>query len=242
MLDVLKKLLELQECDQKILQTQEQLRRVPIERQMATERYSVAHEKVEATRKKIKELETQRRELELKVKEKQEKIVQYTNQQYQTKKNEEYRALANEIEKAKQEIVAIEDQELAIMEEIDTLEKNLKDYIRQEEAMKKEVDEQLAELKKHEEALTATMKSLEVKRANLAQGVESGILARYERLLKNKGGKVVVGIERGVCGGCHVRLNRQIVVDCMAQTEILYCPNCGRMLYYTPEMDVAIVE
>lgn len=242
MLEELKKLLELQECDQKILQTQEQLRRVPVERQMATERATYAHEKVETTRKKIKELETQRRECELKVKEKQEQIIKYTNQQYQTKKNEEYRALANEIEKAKQDIVAIEDQELILMEEIDKLEKVLKEYIREEEVVKKEVDEQLAELKKHEDFLNTALNSLHEKRAAIVQKIESGILSRYERLLKNKGGKVVVGIDRGVCGGCHVRLNRQLVVDCMAQTEILYCPNCGRMLYYTSEMDVAIVE
>lgn len=242
MLDVLRKLLELQECDQKILQTQDQLRRVPVERQMATERFSAAHDKVETTRKKIKELETQRRELELKVKEKQEQIIKFTNQQYQTKKNEEYRALANEIEKAKNEIIAIEDQELVLMEEIEKLEKTLKEYIREEETVKKEVDEQLAELKKHEDILNNTLNSLQTKRASLTQGIESGILTRYERILKNKGGKVLVGIERGVCGGCHVRLNRQLVVDCMAQAEILYCPNCGRMIYYTPEMDVAIAE
>ncbi|MCX7871699.1 MAG: C4-type zinc ribbon domain-containing protein [Verrucomicrobiae bacterium] len=242
MLEVLKKLLELQECDQKILQTQDQLKRVPVERQVATERANAAHERTEATRKRIKELETQRRELELKVKEKQEQIIKYTNQQYQTKKNEEYRALAHEIEKAKQDIVAIEDQELVLMEEIENLEKNLKEHQQEESAIKKEVDEQLTELKKHEDSLNTMLASLKTKRDAFVQGVESGILARYERILKNKGGKVLVGIERGVCGGCHVRLNRQLVVDCMAQTDILYCPNCGRIIYYTPEMDVAIVE
>jgi predicted nucleic acid-binding Zn-ribbon protein len=65
---------------------------------------------------------------------------------------------------------------------------------------------------------------------------------RYQRLFKHKGNNVVVGIDHGVCNGCHMQLSRQIVVSCQAEQEVIYCPNCGRILYYTPEMDVAVAE
>jgi predicted nucleic acid-binding Zn-ribbon protein len=51
-----------------------------------------------------------------------------------------------------------------------------------------------------------------------------------------------VGIERGMCGGCHMKLPIQVVLSCRAQQEIVSCPNCGRILYFSPEMDLAAVE
>jgi hypothetical protein len=53
---------------------------------------------------------------------------------------------------------------------------------------------------------------------------------------------VVVGVARGVCGGCHMQLSRQLVVTCQADQEIVSCLNCGRILYFTPDMDTAVVE
>ena len=67
-------------------------------------------------------------------------------------------------------------------------------------------------------------------------------LAIYERLRKNKGERVVVGVEHGACGGCHMRLPAQVVLECRSNQSIVTCPNCGRILYYTGEMDMAVAE
>ena len=53
---------------------------------------------------------------------------------------------------------------------------------------------------------------------------------RYERLMKSKGGNVVVGVQHGVCGGCHMKLPTQTMVTCQAQNELVSCINCGRIL------------
>jgi predicted nucleic acid-binding Zn-ribbon protein len=68
--------------------------------------------------------------------------------------------------------------------------------------------------------------------------VEPIALGRYERILKTKGDNVLVGVHRVVCGGCHVKLPMQVCLHAKAQLEIASCPNCGRMLYFTPDMDV----
>ena len=41
--------------------------------------------------------------------------------------------------------------------------------------------------------------------------------SRYDRLLKHKGSNVVVGIQHGVCGGCHMQLSRSTIVTCQAE-------------------------
>ena len=45
--------------------------------------------------------------------------------------------------------------------------------------------------------------------------VEDEARVKYERLLKNKGSNVVVGISHHSCGGCHMKLSRGTVVACL---------------------------
>ena len=66
--------------------------------------------------------------------------------------------------------------------------------------------------------------------------------AKYERLLKHKGQNVIVGIQHGVCGGCHMQLSRQVIVSCQSDQELVNCPNCGRILFYTRDMDLAVAD
>ena len=72
--------------------------------------------------------------------------------------------------------------------------------------------------------------------------VDESARSRYERLLKNKGATAIVGVEHGVCGGCHMKLPAQILVSCRAQQEIVTCINCGRILYYTRDMDLVAAD
>jgi uncharacterized protein len=104
------------------------------------------------------------------------------------------------------------------------------------------VDGRLAELERREAELKQDLEALEAGRIGLAAAVGETARNRYERLFKSKGNSVVVDIQRGVCGGCHMTLQRQVVVSCQADQEIVPCPNCGRMLYHTPDMDTTVTE
>ena len=92
------------------------------------------------------------------------------------------------------------------------------------------------------ENLKKELAQLELNREALSAGVEASERARYERLVKSKGENVVVGIQHGVCGGCHMRIPPQLLVRCQAQQEVVTCSNCGRILYFSPDMDLAIAD
>ena len=80
------------------------------------------------------------------------------------------------------------------------------------------------------------MTELESGRDILAAAVKESVLLKYERLRRNKGGSAIVGVEHSACGGCHMRLPPQIVLACQGQHEIVTCPNCGRIVYFTHDM------
>jgi predicted nucleic acid-binding Zn-ribbon protein len=242
MLDVIEKLLILQDCDRKILRVKDELGRIEPDRREMQAKITNTQSSFEAAKHRVKQIESDRKKLELDVEAKKQQIEKYSLQQFQTKKNEEYRALTHEIEMCKDAIVKLEDQELELMEQGDAAQKEVVTATQSANEIKKLADGQIADLNQREQNLNKELTELEARRGELAQTVEESTRLRYERSLKKKGNNVVVGIEHGVCGGCHMQLSRQIVVQCQAEQEIVSCPNCGRILYYTRDMDVAVAE
>jgi len=242
MQQIIEKLLILQDRDRRILHIREQLARVQPERQSFQDKAAATQASLDTVKTKAKQVESSRKKLELEVDSKKQQIERYALQQFQTKKNEEYRALAHEIETCKGNIATLEDGQLELMEQADALQKQAVAASREAEAARKSAEAQLRELAAREQHLRDELAALEANRNELTTGVDARALHHYERLLRNKGDNVVVGIEHGVCGGCHTRFPVQLMVSCRAGRELVTCPNCGRILYYSPEMDVAAVD
>jgi predicted nucleic acid-binding Zn-ribbon protein len=198
---------------------------------------------LDSAKTKLKHLESDRKRLELEVESKKQQIEKYALQQFQTKKNEEYRALASEIETCKAAIIALEDQEIELMEQAEAVQKQAAVYSNQAREAKAEFDKQMADLAEREQVVQRNLAELEAGYEQLETAVgDESVLARYKRLRKQRGERTVVGIEHSVCGGCHMKLPTQIVISCQADQELISCPNCGRILYYTPHMDLAVAD
>jgi predicted nucleic acid-binding Zn-ribbon protein len=239
MLEAIEKLLVLQDRDKQIRRIQSELAHIEPQRQGFKTRADAAQAGLERARHRVKELEARRKELELEVQAQKQLIERYANQQLQTRKNEEYRALAHEIDACKAAIVKIEDQELEIMEQADSAQKEIASGQQEVGAANKVLEEQLSQLNTREQNLKQELAGLSANREELALAVDDTARARYERLSRSKGENVVVGVQHGVCGGCHMRLPAQVLVTCQAQQEIVTCINCGRILYYTRDMVLA---
>lgn len=242
MLDVIEKLLVLQDRDRNLLRTQAELASIEPQRERAKSRANASQQALDAAKLKAKQIESEKKKLELDVEAQQERIAKYSQQQLQTKKNEEYRALAHEIDTCKGNIAKIEDQILELMEQADAAARAVTEATKVAATAKKDVDTEVAELGKREENFKARLAELQSNRKELATAVEEGALARYERLLKSKGENVVVGIQHSACGGCHMRLPTQVMVACQSQSEVNACPHCGRILYFTRDMELAATD
>lgn len=242
MMDTIERLLILQERDRQIVRLREELAQVEPQRQDLTAKAAGAQSILEKARTRGMQIETERKGLDLEIEQKKELIVKYANQQFQTRKNEEYRALAHEIEGCKKAIFEIEDRQIALMEQAEEAQKALVRATQASAEARKLAEGEIAQLGTREVALTTELQRLEANREELAAAVEETVRARYERLFKHKGGNVVVGVNHGVCGGCHMRLPTQLVVLSQARNEMVNCINCGRILYYTSDMDVALVD
>lgn len=242
MLEVIEKLLVLQDRDRRLSKLKEELAHIPAERSELQRKLASAQAALDAAKLKVKQLESDRKKLELDVEAKKQLIERYSLQQFQTKKNEEYRALAHEIDMCKDAISKLDDQQLELMEQMDAGQKQIASSTQTANEAKKVLDARLSDLSSREANLQKELKDLEANRNELASAVDEDSRSRYERLFRHKGHNVVVGVQHGVCGGCHMQLQRQVLVSCKQEQELVNCPNCGRILYYTRDMDLAVAD
>lgn len=242
MLESIEKLLILQDRDRKISRIKNELARIEPERRELQSRAAHTQASLDAAKLRGKQIESQRKDLELEVDAQKQKIAKYSIQQFETKKNDEFKAIGHEIEACKANISKIEDKEIELMEQAEAAQKEVATATQAASEAKKHVDGQVAELNAREENLKKELAELSANREELAAAVEEEVRNRYERLLKQKGENVVVGIQHGVCGGCHMKFPQQIVLSCRREENVVTCPNCGRILYYTRDMDLAVAD
>jgi uncharacterized protein len=242
MLEAIEKLIILQDRDRKLIRLREELAHIPAERLQLQAKAASAQTNLDTAKQKGKQIESDRKKLELDVDAKKQLIEKYSLQQFQTKKNEEYKALAHEIEMCKEAIFKLEDEQLELMEQAEHAHKEVAAATQRTTEAKKTIDARLSDIAARETNLKKELADLEANREELATAVDETTRSRYDRLLKHKGSNVVVGIQHGVCGGCHMQLSRSTIVTCQAEQEIVTCTNCGRILYYTRDMDLAVAE
>jgi predicted nucleic acid-binding Zn-ribbon protein len=240
MLPEIENLLILQDRDRKVMRIEAELNNIGPERSALESRAQQAQAQLNAAKEQSKHIESERKKLELDVEAKKELIAKYSLQQFQTKKNEEYRALAHEIDNCKAAISGLEDQQLEFMEQAEAAHRAVSTHSAETAAIIKDIDAAKASLLDKETRLKKELESLKSDYSRLEGAVEESVRDRYIRLRKQKGANSVVGIDRGICGGCHMKLPMQIIRTCQGQQEIVTCPNCGRILYFTLEMDLAV--
>ena len=228
----LEQLLILQNRDQKIRQIRAEVKTVPDQRAQLEAHLAASAAGLEAAKLKTRQLEVERKKLELDVGTRTESINRLKTQQYETRKNEEFRAMGNEIERYEKEISAIEDQELELMERADKLKAEVAVEDKKVAVERDSVARQLSDLEGKTTALEGQLESLIKERTEIAGRIDEDVLDRFERLFASKGNAAVVALEHEVCTGCHMKITAQTVHRVKSGRELVSCEQCGRILYY----------
>jgi len=231
MLEVIEKLLALQDRDQRHHSLEVELAQLPLERSSREKQIADSAARLEASKTRLKEIEVEKKTLEGDAQVKRDAILRYRNQQLQTRKNEEFTALNHEIAAAEKAIVTIEDKELEFMEELESLKPQIAEAEKLHSDEKSKIEKILVGLDAKKVNLGERISELQRERPNFTTGIDEDVLERFERLFRTKGGVSVASLEHDICTGCHMKVTTQTVVQVKAAKEIVHCPQCGRALY-----------
>ena len=231
MLPELEQLLILQDRQQKIRQIEAETKTLPQQRKALDAQVAATAAALEALKQKSKQVEVDRKKLELDANTRRDSISKLRTQQYETRKNEEFRAIGNEIERYEKEIQQIEDHELDLMEQAETLKKELTAEEKRATTSRDLVQRQVADLEEKTKALDVRLAELKKQREQIAAGIDEDLLSRFDRLFASKGDAAIVALEHEVCTGCHMKVTTQTAHHVKNGKDIVSCEQCGRMLY-----------
>lgn len=232
MYSTIRQLLLIQEKDRRISQLREDEAGIPASRQKVRRYLDQQQKLYEEGKGKLDDLETRISEVEGKLNVRSTTLTRMKIQLGSTRKQEEYDSLNREIAKYEQEVDSLETELLVLLDDKPKLE----DELVKQEAKQREVRYKAKEFSEQMElkhaAIEEEISTIENERTELEAGVDSGLLGRYRRLLQNPGLPVVVQVgDGGQCGGCHVKVTPLTQSQAREGKGIVYCDNCGRMLY-----------
>ena len=235
MLEILEKLIVVQDRDRRLAQLKAEAVRIPLEIAAAQQRVTDESAKLANAKNDLKHIEAQRKTLEVDADSKRQQILKYRTQLNLIKSNTEYQALLKEIGKAEEDIRQIEDVELDLMEKLEKLQPLLKaEQVELKEITAKGETEQ-ADLQKRAQLIEGELAQLKTDRDQLTAAVDPDILSRYERILRSKGDSAIVPVKHGNCGGCHLNIPPQIMHEARGGQHLTSCSYCGRILYWQGE-------
>lgn len=231
MQDEVRALLILQDRDRRLLALAKDLEKLPQDEARAKTKLAGDEAAVTEAHQALLDCELRVKKIELDAETRRTTIKRLKNQQFETRKNEEFVALGHEIVRYERELDEFETKELEAMEEVDGFRSSLKAAEAARENTRKLVAEDLASLAKRQERMKAEQAEVTTAREALVQNAPESVLPLYNRLMKTKAGLAVAPLREGKCEGCHMKVIASTVMKVNASKEIAQCENCGRILY-----------
>jgi len=222
----------LQKKDRKLIKIMREIRDIPQRKKDIEAQLAGSKQKLEVALDSRKHTEATLKEQELEVETLNEKVEKYKNQQMEASTNEQYRAFVKEIGVVEDEIKALEEKEIQLMESLEKGKTIVDECEEKLNGEKAGIADELAELDERAAALTERLEKMKADRARAAAECDRSLLQKYTRILQNKRDFAVVMVEPGGhCGGCHMKLPPQVVNDARNPTKVVACNFCGRIVY-----------
>ncbi|MEO0071644.1 MAG: C4-type zinc ribbon domain-containing protein [candidate division WOR-3 bacterium] len=220
----------LQEIDLELKTLREKLNRIPKRIEELNRYFEESKNSLESKRRALNEHRKQYKLAEVDLRAAEEKIATYSAQLYSVKTNEQYKAFLKEIETQKRLQAEIEDRLIALMEEAEELEKEIKSSEKSIGEIEKETKRKIELLNKEKEEINEAIVQREKRRTEVAERLPQELLLRYERIRKSKGGLAVTTTENERCNGCLSPIPPQRLLEIEREDKIYLCESCGRIL------------
>jgi uncharacterized protein len=147
------------------------------------------------------------------------------------KKNEEYKALQNQIAHEAAAKLKIEEEMLILLEDLETrtasvgkLEAEAKRFGGEVAALEQQIENEAISQK-------AQLAELETAIVQAEHVIPEEYRVQYRRIVARYGPDALAVCEEGSCLGCYTSLTAQMVNDLMNGAGLSFCLSCGRLLY-----------
>ncbi|MCD4701745.1 MAG: hypothetical protein K8S24_07810 [Candidatus Aegiribacteria sp.] len=234
----LKKLLLMQEVDSRIDRMTAEMDEIPREKLIHERELASQKADYEKEKKKLEEVRESSSKCNKNKETTNNTLADFKSKLLEMKTNEAYRAMLEQIKFTEKKISDLDSQILEKMYEEEQSEKDLEEAKKIWERNAKRAAKRQDILDGQLEVLTENMEGLMAERKEIASGIGKRLLDKYEQLRASGRGLVVVGLQKGTCGGCLTNIPPQTAVE-ISQGDTFICPICGRFVVWKDDSSMA---
>ena len=165
------------------------------------------------------------------------KIDDFSSKLLTVKKNEEYKAIQNEIALLKSQMGKIDDELIESELDIDDRNAKIKELEAEVAKLKAELAAFLKKFDENKPADDANLADLSRQIAEAEAIIPIEIRDSYQRVIRQRGADALALVEEGACSGCFMAVTSQMVNDLINCDKLVFCRSCGRVLYMAEETE-----
>jgi predicted nucleic acid-binding Zn-ribbon protein len=232
---VFNKLRSLQEVLLKEFEIEAELEEIPKELDELKRNFQKVERIIKENEKNIESLNEKMSYLKKEKAELQKNHEKYEGQISLIKTQREYEAITSEIAQIKEKLENIEEEEMNSLGETEDMKKVIEEQSELHVQLKSTIAEKEKEVHKLQSEKKKELDKCLKEKHKISSGLDEEVIYKFEKIVKNKEGIGIVSIRRGVCMGCNMILPPQFINDVRREEEIIFCPNCSRILYFFEE-------
>ncbi len=229
-------LIELQKLDLRILEVNEQRKRIPERLHTLEAPLREARQLLQDANASLEAVVKERRSHERDVEAQDAHNEKMRARLSEIKTNKEYQAHLFELQMANKKKSELEDKVLACMEKIEQLQKTVSEAQAKVASAEQSFLQEKRALDELDRKLSAEMAELETQQRQRAAQIDRGLLTRYTKLKSARKDQALAAIQNGMCAGCRLQIPPQLVAEVKRSQDLHTCPYCHRMLYWEGEV------
>ena len=229
----IEQLVVLQKVDDEIVVLQEELRRAPQQIEDLEKRRQEIEHTAEIIRDKIKYLLDQQRRLDTEIEGDSVRLKKSKSKMMMVGNTKEYHAMMREMDNLEKQNRGREEEKTTVADELSRQNLELKSIDERITELDAELATARQSLDERVKVAQASLTTLEARRHEAGEAVPKPILQRYEFIRSRLKNPVIVPVEAGICSGCHISIPPQSFIELQKGIQILSCPNCQRLIYWS---------
>ncbi len=231
-LEQIKQLVVLQEVDDKILVDEQELEDLPRRLEELEARCERVKEDLAVTDDKVTILESQRKKMTFEIEENTATLKKSKNKLMMAANTREYHAMMREIDNLEKMNQGKEEENVTLLEALQVQQEEQGVLTAEFAKVEEELKTRQAGIKKETAAIKKRLSGHMTTRKKACSVIPAPVLGRYEFIRSRISNPVIVPVDNGVCGGCHIQVPPQVFHDLQKGEQIISCPNCRRLTYW----------
>ncbi len=156
--------------------------------------------------------------------------------------SKEYHAMVREMDSLERINRTREEEKAALLEEVSRQSSLLAEVEALYLSLENELNASEAGLQARVSAAEAALTELQRKRGSTSKDVPAPVFARYEFIRERLEHPVIVPVSGGICSGCHIAIPPQNFIELQKAAQILSCPNCQRLMFWSEHFNAPPAE